>query len=153
MPETIGAIRRRAEAPGDEVSCDQFVSGLPGRLPHTKGKERPSERYHGGTIFVDNFSSKVFIKCQVSLRTGETLQAKDAFESDALRHNVRIKSYRCDNHPFRSQEFMDDLEAKGQTATYCGVGAHHQNAIAERSIKTISQWSRAMMMNQLLYWP
>ena len=33
------AIRGKASKPGDEISCDQFVCSVPGRLPHTKGRE------------------------------------------------------------------------------------------------------------------
>jgi hypothetical protein len=39
--------------PGDVIHLDQYMSGLPGRLPTTFGKEKPKKRYAGGTIFVD----------------------------------------------------------------------------------------------------
>ena len=42
---------------------------------------------------------------------------------------------------------------QGQSVTYSGVGAHHQNGAAERIIQTVMYWSRAMMMHQLLHWP
>ena len=126
-----GAIRRRAEAPGDEVSCDQFVCGLPRRLPHTRGREGPNDRYHGGTIFIDHYSRKIFLKCQVSLRVGETLRAKEEFETLAAKDRVQLKSFRCDNHPFASAEFKADIEAKEQTISHCGAGAHHQNGVSE----------------------
>ena len=71
----------------------------------------------------------------------------------AAQCNVKLKSFRCDNHPFASRAFLDDLEAKGQEVTYCGVGAHHQNGLAENSIRTVTTWARALMMNQLIHWP
>ena len=153
VPENVGAIRRWATAPGELICCDQYVCGLPGRLPHTRGRESQAERYHGGTIFVDAYSSKIFIRNQVSLRTGETLLGKAEFEAYAAQFNVKLKSFRCDNHPFSSQEFLDDLALKEQTVTYCGVGAHHMNGVAERAIRTLVHWTRAIMMNQMLYWP
>jgi hypothetical protein len=42
--------------PGNKVSIDQYISALPGRLPHTKGKESKKDCYHGGTIFMDHAS-------------------------------------------------------------------------------------------------
>jgi hypothetical protein len=38
--------------PGTKVSIDQYISGLPGRLTHTTGKEDKKTQYNGGTIFV-----------------------------------------------------------------------------------------------------
>jgi hypothetical protein len=38
-----------ATNPGDVVHLDQYMSGLPGRLPTTFGKEKPKKKYTGGT--------------------------------------------------------------------------------------------------------
>lgn len=40
-----------------------------------------------------------------------------------------------------------------QTITFSGVGAHHQNGIAERAIQTISNMARANMVHATLHWP
>jgi hypothetical protein len=37
--------------------------------------------------------------------------------------------------------------------SYSGVGAHHQNGVAERSIQTITSWARAMMLHSIIHWP
>ena len=147
------AIRRQSLAPGDEVSADQFVCRVPGRLAHTKGKESTADMYHGGTIWVDHYSQYIHLSLQVSLRVGETLVGKRSFERSASDLGVKIKSYRTDNAPFNSKLFRSDLDRLGQTITYSGVGAHHQAGVAERAIQTITQWARAMMMHQLLHWP
>ena len=147
------AIRKHAMQPGDEVSVDQYVCRLPGRLPHTKGKESPTDRYHGGTLFYDNYSGYIHLHNQVSLRIGETLVGKRALDRFASQFGVKIKKFRCDNHPFNSQEFLEDLAVNEQTVTYCGVGAHHQNGVAERAIKSVTLYARAMMLHQLLHWP
>jgi hypothetical protein len=42
--------------PGQMVSIDQYISAVPGRLPHTKGKEAKKDKYNGGTIFGDHAS-------------------------------------------------------------------------------------------------
>ena len=151
--ERENAIRRKAQKAGDQVSGDQFVCKSPGRLPNTFGKEPPSERYHGGTLWVDHFSQYIHIACQVSLRAGETLLGKHEFERFAEQFGIKIHSYHTDNHPFKAQIIKDDLEAQGQTMTFSGVGAHHQNGVSERAIKTITYWARAMMLHQLLHWP
>ncbi|KAG7361832.1 hypothetical protein IV203_036933 [Nitzschia inconspicua] len=66
--------------PGDCISVDQYVSSVPGRLPHTAGKESSKDKYHGGTIFVDHATSFLFLVNQVSLSAGETIHSKVAFE-------------------------------------------------------------------------
>jgi transposase InsO family protein len=66
---------------------------------------------------------------------------------------VQIKSFRADNAPFNAAEFKNDLENKGQTISFSGVGAHHQNGAAERAIKTTTSWARTMMLHAILHWP
>ena len=153
IPERERAIRRSATAAGDQVSIDLYSSPEPGRLAHTYGKERPTERYTGGSIFVDHFSSLIKIYHQVHASAAETLLSKGEFESFAQDFGVKIRSYRADNQPFDAAIFVDDIEVKGQTINYSGVGAHHQNGVAERAIQTVTNWARAMMMHQLLRWP
>lgn len=147
------SLRRNNIEPGDMVSLDQYMSALPGRLSHTKGKEKKKDQYCGGTIFVDHASSKVFVKNQVSLNAGETVMAKRMFERDANNSGVQIKAYRADNVPFNCKEFLADIESKGQTISLSGVGAHHQNGVSERAIKTITSWARAMLMHMVIHWP
>ena len=92
--------------PGDCVSLDQYQSSIPGRLEHTYGKEKKEERYTGGTIFVDHASGLMYLQHQVSLRVGETLKAKHAFEQMARDFSVSIKTYHADNMPFGNGEFV-----------------------------------------------
>jgi hypothetical protein len=132
---------------------DQYISGLHGRLPHTKGKEAKSKKFTGGTIFVDHASGLIHHRHQVSLRSGETLKGKHAFEHFSAQHGVRITAYHADNHPFNSEQFRQDLENKRQTITSSGVGAHHQNGIAERNIQTFVSWARTMMLHAVIHWP
>jgi hypothetical protein len=65
--------------PETKVSIDQYISGLPGRLTHTRGKEDKKTQYNGGTLFVDHCSGDIHHKNQVSLRIGETLKGKHIF--------------------------------------------------------------------------
>ena len=45
--------------PGSCVSIDQYISGVPGHLPHTQGKEPATSWFHHGTLFADHASSIV----------------------------------------------------------------------------------------------
>ena len=139
--------------PGDCVSLDQYQSSIPGHLEHTYGKETKDERYTGGTIFVDHASGLMYLKHQVSLRVGETLKAKYAFEQMARDFSVSIKKYHADNMPFGNGDFVRSVEDSGQPIKFSGVGAHHQNGVAERAIQTMSSWARTMLLHATIHWP
>lgn len=153
VPERQMDIRKNHLQPGDCVSVDQYLCRVKGRKPNTAGKEPDSDRYNGGTIFVDHASTYMSIHHQVSMRVGETLIGKHNLERHARQHGFKIKGYRADNHPFEAVAFLQDLELQDQTITYSGVGAHHQNGVAERGLQTTTTWARAMMMHQLIHWP
>ena len=138
--------------PGGCVSVDQIVSGQTGMVPQTSGF-RALERYVGATVFVDNYSSFVFVYMMKSLSTEETMAAKHAFERVAHSHGVKILSYRADNGRFADESFKKDCELQTQELTFCGVGAHHQNGIAERMIQTLTGSARAMLVHAISVWP
>ena len=48
---------------------------------------------------------------------------------------------------------MDDVQAAHQTITFCGVGAHHQNGIAERRIRDITENARTSLLHAAHRWP
>jgi len=152
-PDREMAIRREALRPGDCTSIDQYVSAMPGRLAHTFGRESADRQYNGGTIFVDHATGFVYIQNQQSLRIGETLQAKTAYEKFAYQFGIKLKKFRADNAPFRAAEFKEDLELKEQDIDYSGVGAHFQNGVAERALQTVTMWARSAMLHQALHWP
>jgi hypothetical protein len=153
IPEMEMAIKREDLQPGDCISMDQYVCKTPGRLPNTYGKEHSSNKYNGGTVFVDHASGYVYVHNQVSLRVGETLQGKHSFENFGDQYGIKFKSYHADNQPFNSAEFLEDLELQNQTITFSGVGAHHANGVAERTLKTVTTWARTMLMHMLIHWP
>jgi hypothetical protein len=99
IPEKEMSLKRGKLAPGAMVSIDQYTSTMPGRLPHTKGKEPKKDKYVGGTLFVDHATAYIYLRHQVSLRVGETLVGKHAFEQFAADHGVTIRAYRADNAP------------------------------------------------------
>ena len=148
-----GNLKKNILRPGSMVSSDQFVSSLPGRLPNTYGKEAESEKYVGGTIFIDEASEYFWVHNQVSLNAKETLIGKHNFERNAIRNGVTILGYRADNGIYKADEFRDDLKKFGQSIQFCGVGAHHHNGVAERGIRTVSTSARAIMIHALIHWP
>jgi hypothetical protein len=140
------AIRQGDLRPGDCVSMDQYISALPGRLPNTKGKESLSDRYKGGTMFVDHATGFLYLCNQVVLTAGSTLRSKKQFKEFASNFGIKIKRYRADNVPFRSEAFLRNIADSNQTIDFSGVGAHHQNGVAERSIQTVTRWARAIII-------
>jgi hypothetical protein len=152
-PDPVKLLSSGKVRPGAKVSMDQYISGLPGRLPHTRGRELAKDRYHGGTLFVDHSSGFIFLRNQVGLTAGETLLGKRQFEQFAREYGIVIEEYHADNAPFAADAFRKDFEACGQRISFSGVGAHHQNGTAERAIKTITSWARTMMLHASLMWP
>ena len=137
--------------PGDCVSADHYISGTPGRLPNTYGRERRG--YTCGTLFIDHASGKIFNFCQLSTSAEETLRSKHTLEAEAKAEGFRIKSFHSDNGTFTSAAFKDDCEQQDQAYTFSGVGAQHQNGVAERNIKTVADWARASMLHAVYCWP
>ena len=99
------------------------------------------------TLFVDSISKKIFIEFQHSTGAKETIDSKHRMERDAFHSGVKIKSYRADNGIFKAGEFRLDMDKQDQQITYCGVGAHHQNGIAERNIRIMVERARTVLLN------
>ena len=139
--------------PGDFVSMDHFVVNTPGRLLSGYGREALHNRYHGGTIFNDAATGLIWIENQVTLGAGDTILAKESFEQ-WLRNKawVEIKHLHSDNGVFTAKEFREDCKEKGQTQSFSGVGAQHQNARAERAIQTIMWMARTFILHVAMRW-
>ena len=136
---------------GDCISADHYISAVPGRLEHTFGRER--QGYSCGTLFVDHATGKVFNYCQFSTNAQETVTSKHKLEQLASEEGFKIKKYHSDNGIFAAAEFKDDCEKLEQTIDYSGVGAQHQNGVAERNIKTVASWARSNMLHSAYHWP
>ena len=145
--------------PGQRVSIDQFVSSRRGRLESSRGHTKEEHMYKGGIIFVDHASGLIFIVNLVSLGAIETIKAKVLFERMAHEHGVAIQNYHADNGIFTAKDFQDHLLQAADTGKppqsiwYSGVGAHHQNAIAERNIGTMVARAHTSLIHYTLHWP
>jgi transposase InsO family protein len=77
----------------------------------------------------------------------ETLKSKLAFEKFAASHGVSIKHYHADHGRFKDKLFSKSIEDKGQTISFCGVGTHHQNGIAEKRIGDLKRRATTLLLH------
>ena len=104
--------------------------------------------YAGGCLFVDAASRYVHVEMHVGLNSHETLAGKTKFERLLNDIGVGVQEYVSDNSTiFSSSAFAENLLFFQQTSHFAGVGAHHQNGVAERGIQTIMSMARTVMLH------
>jgi len=64
-----------------------------------------------------------------------------------------VLHYHADNGIFAEAEFVRAVEEGGQTISYCGVNAHHQNGRAEKKIRDLQDLARTMLLHAKQRWP
>jgi hypothetical protein len=151
-PVTDGTLKDGNLRPGNRVSADHFESRLKGRTYSSFGRTT-SDQYVGGCIFVDHMSGYLHVEHQLGFSSSETIRAKQNFEQLALGHGVLVENYLTDNGVFSKTKFVDHIRQHNQQLHFCGVNAHHKNAIAERAIRTVSELSRALLLHASSHWP
>ena len=82
----------------------------------------------------------MFINHQLTTSASDTIRGKLLLEREAADVGVSIKGYHTDNGVFSSAAFHSHCSDLGQSLRFSGVGAHHQNGVAERAIQTITTW-------------
>ncbi len=142
---------KKATNPGDIVSVDQLESSIPGFIGQITGR-LTRQRIVGSTIYVDHASALSYIYHHTSMTSEETVKSKQAYEKFTVTHGVYIKHYHADNGRFKDNLFMKDVENKGQTISFCGVGAHHQNGIAEKRIGDLQRRATTMLLHAQRRW-
>ncbi len=143
----IRKIKENDLKPGDCISIDQYVCSHRGRLTTGYGKTPSAQTYGGGTIFVDHASGYIHVEHQISLSAADTIRSKRNFERILMNHGVLVRRYRADNGVFNSADFEEEVEKGSQSIMYSGVGAQHQNGVAERSIRTVVEQARTMLVH------
>ena len=137
--------------PGSTISVDHFESRLKGRTFDSFGKAT-SDQYIGGCIFVDHASGFVRVEFQLRFSAIETIRAKQNFEKFAFDNGVIPLTYLTDSGAFKANKFVQHIRDNNQRIQYCGTDAHHQNGVAERAIRTISNMSRATILHAASRW-
>ena len=154
LKETEGGLKKDDLFPGSCVSVDHYGCRLPGRLPHTAGKEQQNQQYSGGAMFCDHSSGKVSVRHQVMLNGSDTIRSKRSFKRERAQDGVTIDSYHSDNGIFKANDSVEELQDRNpQRIDYSGVGAHHQNSVAEGAIHIISNRARTLMVHATIHWP
>jgi hypothetical protein len=149
-----GILKSNQYEPGNRVFTDQFVVHTPGRRLDGFGRDGPERSLHGGTLYTDAASNFVYVECQTSMGAGETVMGKTRFEQMCWNlAGVTIKNFHSNNGVYDASMFRDDCISKDHSQTFSGVGAKHQNAVAERNIQTICYWARHMMVHAAVHWP
>jgi hypothetical protein len=150
--QTPTHIAPNAMRPGEHVSVDQMESPVPGLIGQLKGTPTLA-RYKFATIFVDTYSRSSYAHLQQTSNADETLQAKKSYEAFAKTHGVHIQHYHADNGRFIETAWQQHANLMGQTLSYAGVGAHHQNGIVEKRIRDIQDLARASLIHAIRRWP
>ena len=151
--EKENAIKKQHLLPGQKISADQYVSAVPGRLYTSRGSKSSKDKFCGGTIFVDHASGFIDVRHQPTLSATDTVKSKLEFETAADACGIKVKSYHTDNGVFTAKDFYNELLQGNQSLTLSGVGAAHQNAVAERAIKTVVNMARSMLLHAALRSP
>ena len=73
-------------------------------------------------------------------------------QQEAILNHITIKALHADNGIFKAKAFRQNISDEGQTITFSGVGAHHQNGKAERYIKTIIDKARTQLLHAHIHW-
>jgi len=87
-----------------------------------------------------------YLKVQVGCTATETIKSNLRFEYLATDVGMQIHSYHTDNGIYCSEEFLKELQAKGQGIKMSGVSAQFQNGAAKSIMKSIVQSAWTMML-------
>ena len=141
-----------AKGPREIVSADVLDSSVPGFVGQMRGN-LTVQRYTGACVFVDQFSGLSYTHLLVNKTAANLAAAKDAFLLYCRKYGVAVKHFHANNSIFESKEFRKSVESTGQTISYCGVNAHHQNGVAKKQIQDLQDQARTILIHAQRQWP
>ena len=136
---------------GKYVSTGQLISAQPGLVPQA-GESLTRDRIWAANITVDHYSDVYKVIFMRSPSTEETLAAKLATEKIFRQHGVKTSQCHADDGRYADEESIREVDKLEQKITFCGVGAHHQNGIAEAGVKKHTLKARTLLLHAKRYW-
>ncbi len=64
---------------------------------------------------------------------------------------AEVKHYHGNNGIFSAEEYLQECMDKGQSQSFSGIGAQHQNALAKHAIQTIMYMACSFMVHSSLH--
>jgi hypothetical protein len=128
-----------------------MITTSPGLIAQTSGFST-KKRYTCATIFVDNATGFTFVHFQKSTNADETVDAKSHFERTCREMGVSIRHYHADNGIFTAKLWRNHCIVNNQGLTFAGVGAHHQNGVAENKIRQLQDQAQTMLIHANQRW-
>jgi hypothetical protein len=113
-----------------------------------------SNRIWGTTFFCNHVSNFVYVHLMRNFTLEETLFAKRAYKKALAQAGRTAKHYHANNHGrFSNKGFHQDITNTGQSITFCGVGAHHQNGIIKNKNKQLTLGAHTLLLLGMCCWP
>ncbi len=112
-----------------------------------------SRRYKYVSFWIDHFSQFVYVTMHETKKAEELLKSKLEFKEYSAHFGIHIKNIRADNGVYTAKIIQDSCRQKQQNLSFCAVGAHWQNGIAERFISSIVQRSHTLLLHAMAKWP
>eukprot|EP00957_Ditylum_brightwellii_P178451 13592730-Ditylum_brightwellii.AAC.1 len=102
---------------------------------------------------VDHASSYSYSHFITGATNEHTVAARLAYERVMRKYGHNVESYQSDNSRFDLEDFTNSCKVAQQTYSYCGVGKHHQNGVAENMNKRLTQSARTVLLHAKRKWP
>jgi hypothetical protein len=144
-------VPRPAKAPGDCVDIDQLKSSTNGRVEQIKGRPTMAQ-YGAATTFIDAYSRLGYVHLPADTSSASTLVAKTALESYATLHGISVQHNHADTGRFAENAFTQAVTEQGQSLSFCGINAHHQNAITKICISELQKQVTSMLIHTSQHW-